>query len=716
MSSIPAKLFVDVVPAVLAAGGNALALNGICVTQSTRPPTGTVPFFSSPDAVGSYFGGASNEKAQADVYFKGFTNATKRPGSMGFAQYPSTAVPAYIRGGNVSGLTLANLQALNGNLTATFGGVVGVGAVNLSAASSFSNAAEIIETALNLGAAFTASIDPNEVTGHIDPNSGTASIAGNTMTVSAVASGGYAPGQTISGTGVANGTTIVSQLTGTAGSTGTYQVSISQTVASTTVTSSGATLTVSAVLSGTLAVGQTLSGSGVTTGTKIAKLLTGTGGTGKYAVDVSQTVGSETITASGGTLDVTAVSSGTLGVGQVLLGSGVTAGNKITALLTGAGGTGTYLVSDDDTVVSESITVSGLGVDGTYDSVSGGFKLASSTSGAASTVDFCSGAIATSLKLTSATGAVLSQGTDAASPATFMDGIVAVTRNWASFFLNFDPDVTGHANKLAFSEWVNGTDDRYVFVGWDTDAAPAAAVPAASSWGYDLQQDNLSGTNLNWEPSEQYLAAFVSGTIASIDFTRKNGRITFAYRGQTGLVAGVTTETAAVNLGGNPQVTGSVGNGYNYYGAIATANDNFVNYQRGTVSGPWKWLDSYINQIWLNNALQLAILRFMIQINSFPYNAQGYALLAAACQDPINAALNFGAIRTGVPLSEAQIAAVNDAAGVKIDTILATQGYYLQILPASAEVRAARGSPPATLWYMDGGSVQALTLASIAIE
>lgn len=56
-------------------------------------------------------------------------------------------------------------------------------------------------------------------------------------------------------------------------------------------------LTVTGVTSGTLAVGQTLSGSGVTAGTKITSLGTGTGGNGTYNLDTSQTAVSETVTA-----------------------------------------------------------------------------------------------------------------------------------------------------------------------------------------------------------------------------------------------------------------------------------------------------------------------------------------------------------------------------------------------------------------------------------
>jgi len=62
---------------------------------------------------------------------------------------------------------------------------------------------------------------------------------------------------------------------------------------------SGTTLTVSAVASGTLAVGQTISGTGITAGTTITALGTGTGGTGTYTVSASQTVSSTTITAGG---------------------------------------------------------------------------------------------------------------------------------------------------------------------------------------------------------------------------------------------------------------------------------------------------------------------------------------------------------------------------------------------------------------------------------
>lgn len=60
--------------------------------------------------------------------------------------------------------------------------------------------------------------------------------ASTTLTVSAVASGTILPSMQLTGIGVTAGTRIVAQLTGTTGGVGTYQVSISQTTASTGIT------------------------------------------------------------------------------------------------------------------------------------------------------------------------------------------------------------------------------------------------------------------------------------------------------------------------------------------------------------------------------------------------------------------------------------------------------------------------------------------------
>ena len=206
---------------------------------------------------------------------------------------------------------------------------------------------------------------------------------------------------------------------------------------------------------------------------------------------------------------------------------------------------------------------------------------------------------------------------------------------------------------------------------------------------------------------DQTHAAFVLGFAASLDFDRLNGRATLAFRNQSGLSASVSNASDASALEAN---------GYNFYGIYANATQNFNFMYPGSISGEWDWVDSYLNQIWLNANLQLAMITLLQNVGSIPYNNQGYALIDAACQDPISAAVNFGAIRTGVALSDAQKAEIQFAVGSDISPALEAKGYYLQIVPATAAIRAERRSPSMTLYYTDGGSVQRLTLASIEIQ
>ena len=126
----------------------------------------------------------------------------------------------------------------------------------------------------------------------------TASIADNVFTVTVVGSGVVVVGGTLAGTGVASGTMVTAQLSGTAGGVGTYSITPrDQTVASSTITETYGTLTVGGTVVAGFAVGQTITGSGVTAGTYITALGTGTGGAGTYIVSPTQTASSTAISA-----------------------------------------------------------------------------------------------------------------------------------------------------------------------------------------------------------------------------------------------------------------------------------------------------------------------------------------------------------------------------------------------------------------------------------
>jgi hypothetical protein len=118
----------------------------------------------------------------------------------------------------------------------------------------------------------------------------------------------------------------------------------------------------------------------------------------------------------------------------------------------------------------------------------------------------------------------------------------------------------------------------------------------------------------------------------------------------------------------------------------------------------------------MNASFQQAAVIGLMASKSVPYTPQGRATMQSWFQSTINQALNFGVISPGVNMSAAQIMEVNTEAGLQIDLTLAAVGYYLQILPPTAQVRGARTTPPCTFWYCFGGSVQQLSIASVAIQ
>lgn len=590
MTTIPASLFVADNPSVLSAGGSGLVLNTLMLTKSIRVPIGTIMSFSTPAAVQAFFGGVSPEANFAgggtnlgSGYFGGFDTSTIKPGSLLVAQYNPTAVNAYLWGGNASAITLTQLQGFNASLTVTINGTPTTETINLSGATSFTNAAQLIEAALAISG-------PQEAT-------------------------------------------------------------FSGTIASTVLTVTGS------ITGNPIAVGQKITGAGVTVDTFIASFGTGTGGAGTYNLTVASTVGgSETITSFAPAV---------------------------------------Y-----------------------FDSVTSAFVINSGTTGPSSTMAFASGALATDLLLTAATGAYLSQGAAAAVPGTLMTGLTSVSTNWITFTHCFDPDNgSGYAIKLAFAAWNSAQNNRYMYVPFDTDPTPLTENPDSACFSAAVNAASISGTSIQSEPlGDQNLCAFVCGAVASINFNQAGGRISMAFRKQAGLVPGVTSGTAAINLGGNPQVTGDRGNGYNYYGAIATANQNFIDYQRGFVSGPFLWIDTYVNQIALNAALQLDLMTLLEQSNSLPFNAATNSAIESALAPTIQQYISFGAIVEGVTLSTSQIAQANSlAGGLNIGPTLQTQGYYLYIPTASSIVRQGRGPQPMTFLYCDGGSVQSFSLSTVTV-
>ena len=354
--------------------------------------------------------------------------------------------------------------------------------------------------------------------------------------------------------------------------------------------------------------------------------------------------------------------------------------------------------------IQTALDAQAAGVTCTWDSVSQAFTITSATTGADSAVGYASSTgtpnLAELLGLTQAAGAVLSPGSAALSVDENMTAIRAVTENWVTFTNLYDAEDT---ELMSLAQWSGAQNVAYLFV-CHTEDANLTNQSDSASVAYQFAQANVTATTLVYG-SAAY-AAFIMGAAASIDWNRRQGVINFAFKAQDGLAPTVENASVAATL---------LGKKCNIYGNYATRNDQFVWLYDGSMFGDYGYIDPFINAVWLNAAIQVAVMQGLEQTPRVPYNDDGYSLIRSWIMDPIARAQNNGVIDPGVQLSEAQKAELFREAGMDITSYLDTDGYYLQVQDAGASVRVSRQSPAVSLWYTYGGSVNKIDIPSTLI-
>lgn len=336
-----------------------------------------------------------------------------------------------------------------------------------------------------------------------------------------------------------------------------------------------------------------------------------------------------------------------------------------------------------------------------WDPVTATFSITSTTTGAPSTITTPTGTTAAALGF--AGGGVIQQGTVIDTPQSAMTRIAAQSLNWACFALAWAADIP---TNTGFAQWSNSQGDDFEFVCWDTDPGYATLNNPAVFGSIALAAEYDGVSVLGFGTIQQ--AGAICGGIAAIDWDQLEGRTNIAFRTQAGLLPSVTDPTTAAAV---------LSNGAFYYGAYAARGpgNSFNVFYDGRVPGKWKWLDTFVNQLFMNSQFQLSIFTGLMGVNSAPYNELGETYIRSWMLDPITQAKNNGTIRAGVTLSNAQKTQINAQAGLDISANLFNDGWYLQIGTATTQARGARQSPPINFWYCDGGSIQQITVPSIAV-
>lgn len=361
------------------------------------------------------------------------------------------------------------------------------------------------------------------------------------------------------------------------------------------------------------------------------------------------------------------------------------------------------------------------GVTGTYDSNTGMFTFTTEAKGSDATITYASDgtfAVGASevgtalvsgdsetgtdlselLCLTMAAGAVLSQGVNTMTASANLDAVCAVTANWSQFTTLWE--VTEQDEAEAYSAWAD-IDDDYVYVFWSSDHNMCNQLTQANTIAYALK--DAYNCTLMIYANNYTTAAFAIAYPATIKWDQTQGMKVIFGKAASGLEPTITDEASAMALDDLC---------VSYIGLFATRNDEFTFANRGALTGNmYLFYDVLIGMIWFKSKLQTSIMNGFASVNRVPYNDTGFTMIRAWCQDPIEQALNVGAIDAGISLSSSQETQIlqetgDDTAAGDVET----NGYYLQITDPGASVRAQRGSPTMYLLVAYAGSVQKIEL------
>lgn len=329
------------------------------------------------------------------------------------------------------------------------------------------------------------------------------------------------------------------------------------------------------------------------------------------------------------------------------------------------------------------------------------FVIMSKTKGASSTISFATGDFADQIKISQEQGATQVNGVVADTAQSLIARMTSYSSNFAT--VTYADDFLDEDFKKALAKELDTIKGRFWFVSYGLD--PAAIITNNSaSFGAWLEENEVSGTTPIY--GEMRHAALACGYAASVNYEDLNGRTTLAYRSQSGIDATVTDEQTAMALESN---------GYSYYGAWATANDRFVMFGNGQVSGDFKWVDNYLFQIFLNSQFQLALVN-MLRTSNIPYNRDGIETVRAWLQTPIDQGINFGGIRAGVELDSGQKNEIDRLVNYNASNQLFTRGWVLSITLPSAQTRVNRKSFLIKFFYTDGSSLQRIEMTSTNVQ
>lgn len=241
-----------------------------------------------------------------------------------------------------------------------------------------------------------------------------------------------------------------------------------------------------------------------------------------------------------------------------------------------------------------------------------------------------------------ASGGIVSNGTDASGVSQTLDAAVELSNNFASFGF---VQALEKAQIEEAAQWTDGQNNQYLY-SVNVGSADYSEIQSAVA-GY-------SGVALNYDAFDGNAWLMPMILTASIDWDRTNGVINFMYHQFPDIPVSVSADALSDKLDGL---------GINYNGATQQAGNQIAFYQRGTLQGDVTDMGVYVNEIWLKDAIASNLLSLLLALPRIPANSTGEGIVRTSVQSVLDEALNNGVISAGKEFNATQKAYISQITG-----------------------------------------------------
>ncbi len=360
--------------------------------------------------------------------------------------------------------------------------------------------------------------------------------------------------------------------------------------------------------------------------------------------------------------------------------------------------------ADVATAIQTKITTAGASVTVAFNPVSKGFVVTEGTTGDASTLSFfapvtpASGTdLSVPLALTLATGASLSQGSDA---ELVEEALVAIQNlNNSFYFVMLDAILNDTATVSSVSAWCE--DQRLMYSAGTADAQTLVTgdTTSESAQLFDLQPER---TWMTYSKYADQKSVSIAARLSSVNFSANNSLITLKFKSLPGCLPDDFNVTQQTEL---------LRKRVNYY----TEFSGDAIYAEGQAFENGIWVDVRYALDWFVNAVQVSVYDLLRQSNRVGQTDSGEDFIVDSITTVCQQAVRNGMIAPGTVSDALKNDIIQTTGNTEFDGFL-SKGYLIWSQPTALQTQSDRDERKATakkIWLKSGGAIHSADIAIV---